>query len=342
MQQIRKAYVSDISAIMEFIEQNWKSDYILARDRAFFEWQFVDGEDVHFIIAEDNGQIVGIQGYIPYSSCKYPDIAGSILKVKKTDNPMLGIEIVDQIEKFVHHRWCASPGLSSRAIKLEKLKGYEIPKLNHFYWLNEEIEEYGVAVINKEENIKEKNYIRTEVSQKYIYNWKDFEKNFSPSVLEDKIPLKDMKYIKHRYFDHPIYKYFIVMIGGEILDSGYYVLRELCLRDKKIAKIVDYFGNVNMIAMSYNCLKALIEDRGYEYIDFYNYGIEKTLLFKGGFRELKADSKNVIPNYFEPFVQSNVEIYFSRPKVENMRLFIGDGDQDRPSIPRKEGKNEYY
>jgi len=64
------------------------------------------------------------------------------------------------------------------------------------------------------------------------------------------------------------------------------------------------------------------------------FGLPEKEFIKSGF--VKAgDSQNlVIPDYFEPFVKSNIDIFFAR-KSENIEndiiLFKGDGDQDRPN-----------
>ena len=44
----------------------------------------------------------------------------------------------------------------------------------------------------------------------------------------------------------------------------------------------------------------------------------------------------VVPNYFEPFVNKNIDISVGYRKYNNIkgnvRIFKGDGDQDRPTI----------
>ena len=50
-----------------------------------------------------------------------------------------------------------------------------------------------------------------------------------------------------------------------------------------------------------------------------------------GFLKRTENDPNIIPNYFEPFEQKNVDIYFVSNVMENLHLYRGDGDQDRPS-----------
>ena len=76
-----------------------------------------------------------------------------------------------------------------------------------------------------------------------------------------------------------------------------------------------------------------------EYIDIYEVGIEDATLEEAGFIERKEEDSNIIPNYFEPFVQKNIEIYYMSNCKDKFRIFKGDGDQDRPSVV-KEKKDE--
>ena len=77
----------------------------------------------------------------------------------------------------------------------------------------------------------------------------------------------------------------------------------------------------------------------HEYVDIYEVGIEDEILENSGFLERVEKDVNIIPNYFEPFVQENIEIYYMSNCKDKFRMFKGDGDQDRPSIV-KEKKDE--
>ena len=45
---VRKAEISEIPAVMQFIAEHWKKDHILAVDRDFFEWMYVQGDELNF------------------------------------------------------------------------------------------------------------------------------------------------------------------------------------------------------------------------------------------------------------------------------------------------------
>ena len=59
------------------------------------------------------------------------------------------------------------------------------------------------------------------------------------------------------------------------------------------------------------------------------------ILKKAGFSLLSQEDGNIIPNYFEPFERENVKIRIVVAHWPSFHLYRGDGDQDRPSIPRR-------
>ena len=70
----------------------------------------------------------------------------------------------------------------------------------------------------------------------------------------------------------------------------------------------------------------------YEYVDFYCHGIPIETMKKLGFKLKDEYDSNIIPNYFEPFIQENIPIYFFTTSNENSYIFKADGDQDRPRV----------
>ena len=67
--EIRLAMYSEISEIMQFIDEYWKKGHILATNRDFFEYEMVVDGQVNFLIARslENEKIEGILGFLPCS-----------------------------------------------------------------------------------------------------------------------------------------------------------------------------------------------------------------------------------------------------------------------------------
>ena len=72
-----------------------------------------------------------------------------------------------------------------------------------------------------------------------------------------------------------------------------------------------------------------------EYLSFYEYGLSDEVLYEAGLRKYSGEEL-ILPCYYEPFEQVNVDIDFHYFNSENVSkalyFFKGDADQDRPNI----------
>lgn len=313
---------------MEFIRCNWNSNHILAKNVDFFNWMYVDDEGCNYIISLDKeGNINGIEGYIKYNHDSRPDVAGTMWKVLKTDNPYLGLEIGKKMYELENVRLDAAPGLTKRAMKTNQYLGYLGGKLEHYYILGE-LSDYNLAIVSKVKKpigeCFDKRFIKIETEEtlrKIIYDEKQREK----------APYKDITYLIHRYMRHPIYKYQIIGISNATGSVGCVIVGRVVEFESSLAfKIVDILGDFSELRGTFHCFRKLIESFNFEYIDLYCYGVPEQYLLSAGFTK-RIGNEVVIPNYFSPFERRNVDIYFAASVSKNLVLFRGDGDQDRPS-----------
>lgn len=108
------------------------------------------------------------------------------------------------------------------------------------------------------------------------------------------------------------------------------VMRRITVNDSQVLRIVDYIGNKQALQYLYGEFRRLMNDQ-VEYIDFYCYGFDRTILSRAGFIRREENDCNIIPNYFEPFLQKNVDIWFNST-CEGITICKADADQDRPNI----------
>ena len=100
--------------------------------------------------------------------------------------------------------------------------------------------------------------------------------------------------------------------------------------DSSCLRIIDIIGNIKCGINLSGVLSSLLINYDCEYIDCLNSGIEEKYFKELGF-SLK-NNQTIIPEYFEPFVRKNIDIYIAyRPKINNFIIYKGDGDQDRPN-----------
>ena len=98
----------------------------------------------------------------------------------------------------------------------------------------------------------------------------------------------------------------------------------------RILRMVDYMGDQRLFSGMRNTLDKIMKEMNLEYMDFYTYGFEEQYLWDAGFSYRSDDDPNIIPNYFEPFLRENVDIW-AHYKLDGTMFFKADGDQDRPN-----------
>lgn len=284
----------------------------------------IEGQ-VTFVIAKEkaSGEIHGILGYLPASSdCDRYDIWGVIWKVNEKAPALLGMELKRRIFELTGARTELGIGVNPKtAIPLLRILNYSIGKMKQYYCVSSNLDykiakiEYQpckMAALGTGTVVERMNSIR-EVTEKF-----DFDS------YGDVVPYKDAWYVERRYFNHPIYEYEVYGLShqGEKTEA-ILVCREQRHNGTKVLRIVDYIGKQQLFqGISEFIEKKLIE---YEYIDFYCLGFEEQYILKAGFTRREENDTNIIPNYFSPFVQENVDIWVDSSK-EGSLFFKADGD----------------
>lgn len=323
---IRFACEKDIDAIMLFIKEYWSETHILAHDREIFEFQYVYGNEVCFVLSleKETEEIEGVLGYIPYSTQGKRDIFTALWKVKKGKNMFQGMELLYYLEEYANCKNVYCAGINQSTFSIYKYMKKEIAKLEHYYMLND-------TAINTIALIKQKKTatpIESDAIIEKISDFSEMDQNFIAGY--DSYPKKSVEYIKRRYFQHPEYVYQIIQIEtGK--KKGYLIGREQSWEESKIFRIIDFIGDEECLAKAGRYLHSLMIERQYEYIDMMQFGIADELLLQAGFVKVETQDENIIPNYFEPFLQENVNVFIFYPKNVKVRMFKGDGDQDRPN-----------
>lgn len=326
----RIANMDDEEDIMQFISEVWKPNHILAKNKDLFEYLHRHGERLNFMLAIDRhtGRIEGLEGFIQYSK-ELLDIGPVMWSVRKDNRtPYLGIKIVNELKKQTKCRLYASPGSNPRTSGPlhEKLLNHSFGRLSHYYKVNTSMTEF---YIGKFESITKQNYIDSVSSWNTVKVFSELEAAFDFEKYKDRLPYKDNWYIKKRYFEHPVYQYKIwicnydkercVIIGREINCNGACILR-----------IMDILGDVAVIRHMGKMIEEVLKESNYEYIDVYCKAFMGSWLIEAGFVERLIEDDNIVPNYFQPFLQKNIEIYYNNSH-EQAYIFKGDSDQDRPS-----------
>lgn len=329
MLEIRRAVYEDIPAIMQFMDEHWKPGNILAKNREFFEWQFLDGDKLNMFLGVDDdcGKIYGMVGAVVYSQRLNPDISGCTWQVIKSPNPMLGIELSEYMIKQLRPRYECSAGLSKKSMRINELYGGIPTAMDHYYRLADR-EDYEIAQIKNKTipPVKDTGYCLEQID-----SVEEMKQIITEDMLADLIMSKDYSYITKRYFEHPVYQYDIwKVIDREKNVSSVLITRDETVNDRAICKIIDFYGKESDLGEITAALDRLMRERNYEFVDIYSFGVPTRLYERAGFCRCDETSENIIPNYFHPFEKRNITLRMIEPAFPNLRLFRGDGDQDRP------------
>lgn len=336
---IRLATKEDIPIIMAYINEHWRENHIMAKDIAFFKHEYLQGENVNFLLAfhKEHQTIEAIYGFI--KSCRRYEsqgiVWGSIWKANSNlyNLPFLGVELAKRMNKmFPDGRFVGIGANEHTTVPIrQKLMKENVAKMNHYYYLNPEKDVYHIAVINDKKTVAPHNEnLKAELVLFETYD--QMISRFDVNKFID-ISHKDDLYIKHRYFEHPYFKYEVcgVTINNEV--KALLVFRKININNSSVLRIIDFIGNEHTFSYLQHPLRNKIIQENVEYLDMYNYGIAKALITEAGFIYRSENDTNIIPNYFEPFLQQNIDIWVHWA-AKDVWFFKGDSDQDRPNLIR--------
>lgn len=327
---IRFAEKKDIPDIMQFIDTHWKKGHILARDRSFFEYQHQQGETVSFVLSlNQEGCIDGVLGYIPYGEGECCDIMDALWKVVHTDNPFLGVSLLKYLREHKKARLIASPGINKKTIPIYRFLKYHVGEMCQWYRLpkKEKAAKIGrIAQWNRPEATAES----WEWEEYTAFSQFEASFDFSSYTGETAKPYKEPCYLRHRYFDHPVYHYRVFGLKTPMgRAETAVVVRVQEYEGSCILRVIDCIGKTEYICHAAALIDALLSEIDGEYADIYEAGIADSCMVSGGWSKVE-NSGNIMPDYFSPYLPENIKIYYFSTDAAAI-FFKGDGDQDRPS-----------
>lgn len=140
--------------------------------------------------------------------------------------------------------------------------------------------------------------------------------------------VKSAAFIARRYYRHPVFSYKKMgLTCGE--KRLFLVLRIQQCGASRALRLIDCIGDHALLPLFTPKLDELLVQWDCEYADCYEAGIDEAAFRYGGWK-LRQETENIIPEYFSPFEQKNVTIYYMSEDAHTV-LFKGDGDMDRPN-----------
>ena len=325
---VRFAKLDDTHKLMKFIAENWRPNHILARDENFFRYFLQDGDRLNWVISEVNGEIDAVLNFIPYGK-KHRDICNCMWKANHDNgDPVIGLKLLDFLRKNADIRIMSSPNINPPTIPIYQYLGIHTGKMKHWYRLNGNCD-YKLAVVN-EGNIPQLKKSSARFKEIETFDELTASMDMEKYKSSRPKPYKENWYIKHRYFDHPIYRYHVfgVMQEDKKINAAFFYRVQECL-GSQVIRLTDCIGDYNDFAQIGSMLDELLRRHNAEFVEIYAAGLPDSLFLQAGLTDAETTT-NIIPHYFTPYAAKNIEIYYFSTDPETV-IFNGDGDTDRPS-----------
>ena len=332
--------LNEIDDIVQFIDKYWKNNHILVKSRKLMDWQHLDklNNRYNFVLARHKAtnELHAILGLIPTSqfdsNIPFKFVWGAIWKVREdVAFPGLGVCLFYFLKTNTPIEVYVGFGLSNDAINNHKSMGFQLGKAEHFFFVNPYKTDfkisYGINHLGKEFN-KNKGNWKVKLLSKDDYNRLDMLE----SIFSNNYKSKD--YYLNRYFNHPVYKYDFLGIYAKERIESILIIRECHVDDSVCLRIVEYVGDYAALKNVSNSLCNYLKERNAEYFDIFASNVDFQIFKDSGFYNISEYENVIIPNYFEPFLQKNIELDFAySTSNEDFKLVVnkGDSDQDRPS-----------
>ena len=301
-------------------------------------WQHSNqqGEALNFVLAEAGSSIVGILGFISFRSFD-PSLANDTIALaiwKRTDQADrgTGLQMLTWLMDQKKPRSVIAVGANRATLPIYKSLGFTTGSMSHFALFRQDLE---MSTITGQ---------RIRPSQKLgaglnlLTQENELSENTMRSVegfLSSNQPAKSARYYQHRFQKHPRFNYQFVTLGRHSYAELLVVFRTIEVEGAVVIRVVDIAGDLKQIPFAANALAEVVSQVGAEYLDILAYGIDEVAMVSNGFQSPETDPDLMIPNYFDPFERTNVDVLLAytsnHTDSDSFHLHPADSDQDRPN-----------
>lgn len=325
----RRARLGEDRAIIDFINDNFDMRLPLVNRAEFYRHYYVGRGGVpQFVLAEQDGRILSVAGYILASTAPRPDVWVSVWVAAKGHNGV-GLELMNALPDLVGANVVACNNIRPHTCTFYRFLGWTAERMHHYYRLARR-ERYRLAQPLAPEFLP----VQHDLAMEPVESAADLIPLGMPPTSHT--PRKDTWYLRRRYYHYPRARYTVWAVREEGRLLAYLVTRTVTARETgcvPVVRVVDFIGENTVLPRLGGALDDLLQETGAEYMDCYNAGIAPRFWRAAGFCERAEQDGSIIPNYLTPPLRQNTEYYYFTNKPDNFVIFKADGDQDRPHLP---------
>ena len=314
---LRLARPDEAERVVAFLDENWDGRLALVHAQDYFDFYYrpFGLQSLQFAVAETDGEISAVAGYILANRSASPDVWVSVWCARKGCNGV-GLELMAALPELTGARVLACNNIRPKTMAFYRFLGWTADRMDHYYRLSERGEYRLARSDGRRQPVPVPGVPLIRISGAEEIG----------AVPEGK-PHKDAWYVARRYFGFPRLSYDVWRAGDSIV-----VTRTIDAGCARVVRVVDYIGAPQDFAKCGEGLAAWMKQENAEYMDCYCAGMSPEVMEQAGFLARSEDSEAVIPNYLDPPLLQNTEYYYFTNDPDGFVMFKADGDQDRPNL----------
>lgn len=321
---LRLAWPEEADRVIAFINENFDWKLPLVNLPEYFDFYYRSGNALQYALAEENGKLLAVAGYIRANESPTPDIWVSVWVAKKGHNGV-GLDLMNAMPRLTGASVVACNNIRPKTMAFYRFLGWHADRVPHYYRLSGQVT-YTLARVADPTVLP----VSGDLTLEQVNSPEQLAELGLPETPHT--PKKDLWYLTRRYFSFPHLTYDVYCARENGVTLAYLVARVVDSGCGKVLRIVDFMGRDETLPRLGKAIDNLLHAAGAEYAECYCAGIPAEVFAAAGFCERKEGSENILPNYLTPPLFENTEYYYFTSCPDQFVLFKADGDQDRPNL----------
>jgi hypothetical protein len=336
MYEIRLCKTDEVNLLTAFLNESWVQNHIFTRDINLLNFQHKSDRGYNFVVAYhvESNSFHGILGFVSHGFYidrrikKNEDVWLAIWKVDKSlaKASSLGMDMLKFVDVEFQPKSISAIGINKTVAFLYKAMGYDTPTMNQWFIPNKDIVEPKLIIgdlpdLPYDSEVNAYSALEYGIEQEYELQ----------TFLSKNKARRTFRYIAERYLNHPSYRYYIYAIVNT--DSNIHAVlvgREVSANGASAFRLTELFQERDRAMDVKDGLMQIMVQKGYEYIDFLEYGFDFKELVNNGF--ILCSDKLFVPHFFEPFDGDRKKVKLAFKSGKSFVCTKGDSDLDRPNL----------